>query len=146
MVITLSLPLWYGMSLQICNWMCWQIPARFDITLVRESMTNLRGSARKLLNTEKLMFHVDNTFPKQMRAGTYYARVIVTVHPEGILSKYQLSDQPFIIYNICEWIWHDLQSVDQFFSSNYAICGFFSRTFHASSKVQLWSSALGCLC
>ncbi len=67
MVITLSLPLWYGLSLQICNWMCWQIPARFDITLVRESMTNLRGSARKLLNTEKLMFHVDNTFPKQVR-------------------------------------------------------------------------------
>jgi hypothetical protein len=47
--------------------MCWQIPARFDITLVRESMMNLRGSARKLLNTEKLMFNVDNTFPKQVR-------------------------------------------------------------------------------
>jgi hypothetical protein len=47
--------------------MCWQIPARFDITLVRESMTNLRGSARKLLNTEKLMFRVDNSFPKQVR-------------------------------------------------------------------------------
>lgn len=95
----LQLSKWYEIKISYPA----SIPGRFDITLVRESMTNLRGSARKLLNTEKLMFRVDNSFPKQMRAGTYYARVIVTVHPEGILSKYQLSDQPFIIYNIlCE--------------------------------------------
>ncbi|KAJ7546544.1 hypothetical protein O6H91_08G043700 [Diphasiastrum complanatum] len=76
------------------------IPASFSIQLYNDGSKNL---GRRLLNTEKLMFHADAHILERSSGDAAKAVILVSVRPAGIVAKRNAQEQPYIFYNIlCE--------------------------------------------
>jgi len=80
----------------------WQvIPASFDISFLQHRLQYRRNARRRLLNIEKTVFYIAGIYSQQDPGPL--GRVLVEVHPAGVISKHHASDHAFIIYNIlCE--------------------------------------------
>ncbi|XP_057439349.1 uncharacterized protein LOC130731162 isoform X2 [Lotus japonicus] len=69
------------------------IPASFNIQLKRDKSEAVLNNNRRLLNTEKLIFKTHSD-----QDETHL--ILVTVEPEGVPAKLNVTERQFIIFNI----------------------------------------------
>eukprot|EP00249_Psilotum_nudum_P005719 c19148_g1_i1 orf=45-686(+) len=87
------------------------IPATFKIELLRDGSFRFSAGGRLLLNTEKLIFKALANEDDRVTEEVPLTLVHITVEPAGILTKQDVKDQPFIIYNIlCEGVQYGIPS------------------------------------